>query len=183
MGKNQRKPHKQGRNTHRSGKSGSSSPEVVVVVGDLTPPPPKGLVPSSLCPIDSFEEPLSIELARGNYHCAARGDAISAGLLDYNATLSPEDRAARGDKISASMKGNTNNTRPDTKHLPCPNPACAYRASFSQKKRDFTNHFAACSPCANFVRKTIDAKDPHGVLWGWKPGKPTLWPKWLPPKN
>ena len=115
--------------------------------------------------------------------CAARGDAISAGLLDYNATLSPEDRAARGDKISASMKGNTNNTRPDTKHLPCPNPACAYRASFSQKKRDFTNHFAACSPCANFVRKTIDAKDPHGVLWGWKPGKPTLWPKWLPPKN
>ena len=114
---------------------------------------------------------------------AARGDAISAGLLDYYATLSPEDRAARGDKISASMKGNTNNTRPDTKHLPCPNPACAYRASFSQKKRDFTNHFAACSPCANFVRKTIDAKDPHGVLWGWKPGKPTLWPKWLPPKN
>lgn len=72
MGKNQRKPHKQGRNTHRSGKSGSSSPEVVVVVGDLTPPPPKGLVPSSLCPIDSFEEPLSIELARGNYQARMR---------------------------------------------------------------------------------------------------------------
>ena len=72
MGRNQRKPHKQGRNTHRSGKSGSSSPEVVVVVGDLTPPPPKGLVPSSLCPIDSFEEPLSIELARGNYQARMR---------------------------------------------------------------------------------------------------------------
>mmetsp|Transcript_28155 Transcript_28155/g.91073 ORF Transcript_28155/g.91073 Transcript_28155/m.91073 type:complete len:362 (-) Transcript_28155:16-1101(-) len=124
-------------------------------------------------------------------------------------TVSPEDRAARCDamrkpksaaaklnmkksdaakaKISASMKvsmiGNTNNTRPDTKHLPCPNPACAYQASFSQKKRDFTKHFAACSECANFVRKTIDAKDPRGVLWGWKPGSTSKWPKWLPPQK
>ena len=134
---------------------------------------------------------------------AARGDAIAASWLGLSAeertaragwAVSPEDRAARcdaisagraarGDKISASMIGNTNNTRSDTKHLPCPNPACAYHASFSQKKRDFTNHFAECKACADFVRGAIVAHDPHGVLWGWKPGSTSKWPKWLPPKN
>ena len=135
--------------------------------------------------------------------------AWCANIADGWAKLSPEERTARAgwavsaEEYAARCKanransansrfsiGNTHNTRPDTPHLWCPNPACCggahdgpYRASFSQKKRDFTNHFAACSPCANFVRKTIDAKDPHGVLWGWKPGNKSKWPKWLPPKK
>jgi hypothetical protein len=91
--------------------------------------------------------------------------------------------AASKKKMQKKAIGNNNNTRPDTKHLSCPNPACAYQASFSQKKRDFTNHFAACSACADFVREAIDAEDPHGVLWGWKPGFQAKWPKWLPPKK
>ena len=81
MGKNQRKPHKQGRNTNRSGKAGSSSPEVVVVVGDLTPPPPKGLVPASLRAIDSFDKPETIEFARLNYQ--ARMRALIAAAEEY----------------------------------------------------------------------------------------------------
>ena len=140
---------------------------------------------------------------------AAAKLAYAAGKLPHigNSAKSKADCAAgkltglvprkKGDVLSEAAKlkmrkpksdasnyvGNTNNTRPDTKHLPCPNPACAYRASFSQKKRDFTKHFVACSLCANFVRETIDAGDPRGVLSGWKPGKPTMWPTWIPPKK
>ena len=86
-------------------------------------------------------------------------------------------------KIATAKVGNTNNTRPDTKHLPCPNPACAYRASYSMRSRDFKKHLAQCSACADVVRKALAKDDPEGVLLGWKPGCPTGWPKWLNPKK
>ena len=33
------------------------------------------------------------------------------------------------------------------------------------------------------TRKALAEDDPEGVLFGWKPGSPAGWPKWLPPKK
>ena len=98
----------------------------------------------------------------------------------------------KGKKHSAESKkkmiGNTNNTREDTEHLYCPNPACRggadkgpYRTTYNHTTRDFKKHLAKCDACADFVRGAIVAHDPHGVLWGWRPGWKSKWPKWLPP--
>ena len=103
----------------------------------------------------------------------------------------------KGEKLSEATKlkmrkpksdtsnyvGNNNNTREDTIHVYCPNPACRYRGSYSQRGRDFKKHLAQCSDCADVVRKALAEDDPEGVLFGWKPGSPTGWPKWLPPKK
>ncbi|KAH8096278.1 adenylate cyclase [Aureococcus anophagefferens] len=107
------------------------------------------------------------------------------GLVKKGETHSEATKAKmRKPKSDASnYVGNNNNTRDDTIHCYCPNPACdggangtAYRTSIPHQSRDFPKHFAKCSPCADFVRKALDEDDPEGVLFGSR----FKWPKWLP---
>jgi hypothetical protein len=109
--------------------------------------------------------------------------AYDAGKLTGAFKKGHKHSEASKAKMSAAKVGNNNNTHEDTIHVYCPNPACRYRGSYSQRGRDFKKHLAQCSACADVVRKALAEDDPEGVLFGWKPGSPAGWPKWLPPKK
>ena len=111
------------------------------------------------------------------------------GRDDWFNGLSETARQARRDDISSKMIGNTNNTRSTTEHTKgCPNPNCPeqFHTTDAHASRAFQAHFRreSCRPCVAFVRAAIKAGDPHGVLWGWRPGFRSKWPKWIsPPKK